>query len=782
MPDFGMPTRNATQDANQGVVNPPTKKYVNRQQATVQKELTSLDTGVQSLGGAIGNALVTKLGEEAQAINERRAVQAVARQGQDKAINDIDKDKKRTGWTKGLFGQNVEYRAAQQRAVQTNVQKLYNRELSSMDTRAGESPDEYSERLSNGLEKELEKFKDDKGTRDLITQAWLTKSAKLANKHYEVNYAWNQQQQRDTFADSIRATFDQFTIESSRVTNPEDALELTQQARAVFNGDTKPEGMDDLAWRNVMNEEINNSLRSGNIGMYNAAKANGWLKDKDGSKLSHAERVKLDQALSAYDTDFGNDVSTLYEEAELEALQAENLDQAAGAYHALLDSIDAISSRSTLSPKANLILARATTKAQKGINSIEEARRKAQEEADKIGIKAVKEADKFYQKLDRVERVKNALRLKNPNDQSGAIEDIPNLKDKELEEALDLNIIEDISRITGSEQLLTEGEAIKVIMTDAKVAKSIAMSMKDTPVKSGLVKRSLETFINGWHNLTDEDHKLNAEGVASMNAVAQFAQGVKGFKSMVGNSNFDKYEILRRGLAVGQTQEMIQRDIQKYEEAEGNRGAYAITWQTPDGTNRAQYIQNLVKDFVGQKPYGESLAYYQEDFDRALTIYKGDMSMARDYLRTTAQDATVTYKGIAIPNAKFLNEIDPEYSFKTLMDEAQRSVGNEPSTLTPFLSLLGVEVESDDGTMLQRVDQVPDVHMYTVDGIEGVYLDAPKAQQPILLTSSTLKHFAQIARDRKEYEETNNVMSDEAAQKWLDEQKELRETQPLTMF
>ncbi len=782
MPDFGMPTRNATQDANAGVVNPPAKRFAERRQTAVKKELTSLDEGIQSFGSMLGNALVTKLDQEADAINERRAVRAVARQGQDKSINEIDSNKKRTGWTKGIFGENIEYRAAQQRAVQNTIQSDYIRRLNEIDTHAGETPEEYSERLSQGLEKELERFKDDKETRDLVTQAWLVSSEKLAGKHYEAHYAYNQQQQRETFAQQIRTTFDQFTLESSKVNNPKEAQEIIKNARAVFSGATKPKGMADIAWRDVINTELNNSLRNGNIGMYNAAKANGWLKDDEGTNLSHAEQVKLDQALSAYDTDFGNDVSTMYQEAELEALQAENFDQAAGAYHALLDGIDSISSRSTLSPRANLILARATTQAQKGINSVEEARRKAQEEADKIGKKAAKEAKKKQDAADRIQAVKEAVRLKNPNDQSGAIEDIDGVTNKELEEALDLTIVEDITRLTGSDELLTEGEAIKVLMTDAKVAKAVAVSMKDTPVKSRLVKRTLETFINGWHNLTDEDHKLSPEGVASMNAVAQFAQGVKGFKSMVGTTNFDKYEILRRGLAVGQTQEMIQRDIQKYEEAEGNRGAYAITWQTPDKTTRRDYIKGLVKSYVGQSPTGESLAYYMEDFERALTIYKGDMDMAKNYLRTTAQEATLTYKGIAIPNAQFLNEIDPEYNFNTLMNEAQRTTGNEPSMLTPFLGMMGVETVAEDGTVLQRVEQVPKMHMYTVDGVEGVYLDAPQAQQPILLTTSTLKHFAQVAKDRKEFEEVRNEMTDKAAEKWLEDQKKLREVQPLTLF
>ena len=110
----------------------------------------------------------------------------------------MDANKKRTGWEEAIFGQDEDYRVAQQRAVSNAVQGLYLEQATEIEKYAGESPEDYSSRLNEGLDKVLETCGDDKETRSLAAATWTRASEKLASKQYEEHYAFNQMQQRET--------------------------------------------------------------------------------------------------------------------------------------------------------------------------------------------------------------------------------------------------------------------------------------------------------------------------------------------------------------------------------------------------------------------------------------------------------------------------------------------------------------------------------------------------------------------------------------------------------
>lgn len=770
MAEFGLPIRNATTDANEGVVNTPSKKHSTRQTATKQKSMTSLDEGVQSFGQSMGKALAGKLTQEASNLNEQRATDAAIRQGQDHAINQIDANKKRTGWEKAIFGENIDYRVAQQRAAQNVVNAQYLEQATTIDQYAGESPDDYSNRLKEGLDKALEPYAEDKETKRLVTEAWLVKSSKLAAKQAESHYAWNQQQQRDTYAKQVEQTFDTWSVEAAGASTPEEARALIDSSAKFFNKATKPQGMSDIAWKSVVNDGVMNSLRSGNIGAYNAAKANGWI-----TNLTAPEKVSMDRAIDAYDTDFSQKAQTLYQEAELASLQATTLDEAAAQYQVLLGQIDTISSRSSGTERANLAIARQRTNAQKGITSIDKAKAQAKKEAERIAKAAAKLATEKEEELKFNNNLQEALRVQDPINRAGLIEQL-DPKRSELQENLDVTLVEDVTKIVGSDALLTESEAVNAIMQDPKVAKTIAARVKTAPVESPLVKRTLETFINGWTTLLDDNNRLNERGVVAMQSVAQFAANEESFKSVVGTTNFDNYEIIRRGLAIGQTSEMINRDIAAYQDGKDNRGKYAINWELGEGESKRDRVSSLVKRYTGQVPQGGSLASYMEDYDRALTIYKGDRRLAEQYIRTSALDAAINYKGRVLPNSKHLNDVSPDYNFEQLMDGAQKVSGDSASLLTPYLSSLGVNLRDKDGKILTSIDQVDNLSIYTTDGIDGFYIDSPQSQSPIRITSDVMKHWGTVLEQRNNFKKLNAKMSDEQADAWFKEQEELQST------
>ncbi|QDP66083.1 MAG: hypothetical protein Unbinned4336contig1000_48 [Prokaryotic dsDNA virus sp.] len=753
---FGQPQRSATKDANEGVVYPPSKQSTARTVGTQQVQVRE-QPGLEAFANSVGNALQKRMAEEAVNINEQRANKAAVRQGQDHAINTVDAAKKHLGWEKAVFGENIEYRAAQQRAAQNAVQSAYLEQATQLDDYAGETPEQYAKRLESGLDKVLEPYGSDEETKGLVANAYNTASAKLAAKQYESHYAYNQQQQRETFYNQTLQTFDQWNVDKTLLSSPQETQGFMAGIQKFFRGATRPNGMSDIAWRGTINEALNTSLRNGNIGAYNAAKANGFL---DG--MSSKERVALDQAISAYDTDFTQDVQLTYENAELAAEEANNLEVAAGIYQNVKQEVSQLRERSSGTDRAELAIARAQTKAQKGINS-------AEEEAKRIAKKAYESALEKQAKQERIDGIKLALRQDDPIARAGSISELQPKK-SELEEVMDLTIVEDVTRLTASDKPLTESAAVKAMIENPAVAKSVAARLRGRQVESPLVKRVTETFLNGFHGMIDENGQLNEKGIVAMQSISQFAQNDDTFKATIGSANFDKYEIIRRGMSVGQTVEMINKDIDSYARNKGNRDAYAIDWNLKGDESKRDRVTDLYRKFTGSAPNSASLAYAQEELDRGLVVYQGDMKAAEKYLRTSLINGSLNYRGRTIVNGKHLNNVT-NYNFEQLMDGASSQVG-QTSLITPILMAGGLQVDDDN----PMGDLAKNMNFFTVDGTDGFFVDSNEFQQPIRVSSDTMKAWAAVLDQRKQFKELEEEAHGESFDRWYEEQEQLRST------
>ena len=948
MIQFGLPQRTATGDANQGVVNPPSVKRTPREFAAEQKQVTSLDTGVEKFGASLGAALEERLDTETTNINEQRMADAVIRQGQDSAINRIDVNKKRTGWERGVFGEDIEYRAAQQRGVTNSVNAEYLKQATSLEQYSGETPDDYSVRLKGGLDSILKPYADDPETKRMATSAWLVSSGKLAAKQYEAHYAYNQIQQRDKYSQEVELTFDTWTVDNSLASTPEEAKGMKVAPKMFFDKETKPEAMDDISWKGVVNEQLMNSLRNGNIRAYKAAEDHGWLDD-----LNVNEEVAMDRALSAYDTGYSQQVATMYEQANLSALEAKTIEEAEGIYtdlQAKLKTIGTRSSGSTVandalsngepekatesltdilgmsessnnykaknsigyvgkyqfggmaledtgykikgkwtgkdgvnseedwlnnpeaqekamsdlvrrntsalnkwgtfdhvgtvfngvnvtrdgilaashlvgakgvdrmfesgkvpkddfgttalkymkkfdngpveegepvedalpgfsgSDKAKLQLARTKATVQQKINATKRAQDKAAKAAQKVAKKAYDAALKAQAEQKRTEDMKIALRNPDPRERAAGLNDI-DPKKSELEDVLDIVITEDITRLAGSETPLTLGEATTQLLGNPTIAKSIAQKVKGQEVTSPLVKRTIETFINGFQGLTDENGQMTEQGRIAMSSVAQFEQNEDSFKSTIGNDNYDRYEIIRRGMSIGQTSDMVMKTLDAYSANKGKRDIYGSNWGLKEHESKRDRVQSLVKRFTKQTPYGSSLAHYMEEYDRALIVHQEDRKAAENYLRVSALNAAINYQGRVITNGKHLNEVT-DYNFQQLMDGAQKSSGVSASLMTPYLAALGVKLEDKGGKPLTSIDQVQGLSLYAVDGIEGFYLDSLDAQAPVHVTKDVMERWGDTLNQRGNFQKLRDKQANKTADRWLKEQEENRENLP----
>ena len=850
MPEFGLPRRSVIEDANNGVVNPPAKRASVRQVAGTQDGGREIPVGpdldkLQTINN-LTNALQNKIKNKQSNIIEQRRTDAAIRQGHNVAINELDKLNERTGWQEFVFGQDVSYRAAQQRAVENNVNREYIKQATMMDQFAGDSPEEYAARLKADLDVRLKPFQDDPETKQLISNAWQVHSMKLAAKHYEVNYAYTQEQNRITEGNRIQLAFDTWTVDEGSVYSEEQRDSINQQQALFFEGRFKPDNMSQMAWNSVVNEQLMTSLRQGNIGAYKAAEKNGWL-----SKLNVAEQTSMDRALSAYDTDFSQSVALAYENAELAALQVKDLDEAAGVYVDLQANIENLAKRSSGTERAELALTRGNIQAEQGFDSVDDAIAKMEKERVALKLKMEKEEDsQFTDRIDLIyetarnealerdtvegafaaydklheslngmaefssgrdpvethlmkahnkeelrrreleaiaekarqaalkaqkeqtdfDALKEAHRITDPIKRSGRFSQLqPTKKDSQL--ALDMTIMEDVSRLSVSEEPLDEIQTVQVLMSNPQIAKKIATRLNNSHIDSPLVKGLFDTFINGISGLQDEETgQINDTGKAALASLAQFAANEGSFINTIGVDNFDKYEILTRGITVGSTFEQINKQLESYDAYKGNKGEYAINWKLGKQESKRDRIQSLVKDYGGGIPEGPVLGQYLEDYNRALVMYQGDISSANDYLRKTVQNTAITYNNQSIIGGKEL-DTTTNYSFQDLMNGAQTSAG-EASMLTPYLATLGVRVREDnkgrpDGKPLKSIDQVKDLHIYTQPNIGGFFIDSPDALAPVYISDTVMKRWATELDQRKRIEDLRK----EREQEMYDERK-----------
>ena len=358
MAEFGTPIRSATSDANAGVVNPPAKQHIARNTVgTSSKTLSGSDKAIaaigRTVGSALGNALASMQTDETNQINEQRVIEASARQGIETAMNEVDQVKKRTGWEKGVFGENIEYRAAQQRAVQNKVQATYLEELAGIDGYAGDTPEQYHIRQQKKNASILKEYAEDPDTRLKVQSALAASGQKLAQAHYKSHYAYNQLQQQETERTRLQQTFDGFNLEATTLLTQEAKASQLKDIKSVFNGNTKPEGMTKLAHRALIFDVVKANMKAGNAGAMLAVKGLGMDKN-----FSASEQAEWDVAVSAYDTHFSQQADLIRTNGDIQINTAITPEQVNAAAAEKNTELDELFKKSSGSQRSSLIMAR----------------------------------------------------------------------------------------------------------------------------------------------------------------------------------------------------------------------------------------------------------------------------------------------------------------------------------------------------------------------------------------------------------------------------------------
>jgi len=720
-------------------------------------EKSAANTG-SMLGQSLGSALHGYLKTEQSNFIEQKKLDAAARQGQERGINAVDAEAERTGWKKAIFGQDEGYEVAAARAAENSIRDSYLEEATTIDNFSGITPEEYKGRLSNKLTEMLDKNPNDQLYRQSVTDAWTQRAEKLAAKQYEANAAYNQLTARANADRQLRQEFDEVSVDFQGARTPEEFTELHGRMKQIIKGDNLPSTMHPVAKRKAVNDAVFASIAQGNIGVYNVMKQMGYDKE-----LSGEERAELDQALGSYTQDWSYQIATKFEEAELAATSAgTNLEVAKQTWFKLDEELNALKLRSADTPQAQATLAKYFSASAKQRGMLDEVRDRLLNQGLKVDRDAMKGS--ALREIMRMPTMTRTGELANLSQNFGAV------TKAEEQQAYDLNMLDDVRRITGSDDTFDNVALVGAVLNNPELARTIGMSYQNTHVESPLVKRMFENVLGGYASpeFMDPDSKRPTPQLAtvlsSLTALTQNNSRIP-----LSEEKKAEFNLLRTGINAGKTIPTIQEEIKSYKENKDKVEGWAVQWPTlegkQDGVSKANYVSELVNKAGGGTPSGATLANYMTTFKTGIVIGNGDLNYAKDYLEDSVKGNTLTYRGKAIPNGKQLDDITGKISFNSTMDWLQSAKTSAGTTQFQEYMKRHIAPEMRDGKPYwpANLDEVNSWRMKQVDGFDGVYIYINNATAPWPVRSEQLRTWADAAKEAADLKEKIDIQRDRAA-------------------
>ena len=741
MNEFGLPARTATQDANDGIVNPPALKTTPRAfetSKTKNPNPTAREAVLDKVGTNLGGALQSFMDKDYSNKQEQKALDAALRQGEQTAINDIDSTKKRAPWERFVFGDSVEYRAAQQKATQNLVGQQYLEESYKINEYSNLEPAEYHTHIRNQLNRMLAPHAADPETKALITKSWAGAAEKLTTKHYSNHYAWNLMQQREVESDRIQGQLDIANTDMQQTTGPEALTQTLKMAGSIFDIANRPKGMSPQVKRELLLERTHYNLRAGNISAYNLLKMSSLHGD-----LKEDEIRSLKESVSVYDTNFIHSVSRTKTQAEYRALGALTTQEAEQVWEDFDSDLVALANRSSGTERSKAALEAAALWSRKLLIKGMQAGTKAESEA-----RDMEDAIATYDIADIAEMVGTQQALINDPERS--------INKAKMDRAADIWLTRQAGDILGNPDM-TEKELVVAMSADPELTKVLAPMWLGTGRKSNMIKTFASATITASDRMVDTDNDQYSDAykkqVESLSILAENPQ----FKAMLSNDEYAHWTQIRKGIAMGDTHTMIQKRFKDVKEGREHLGKYKQNMSAylkrhfPEGTDTRDYVASAVKRATGRNPTAQSLGEYMVEWDEALAIHQGDIPAAADELRKVALRANINYQGYKIDGGQFLNESVGEYDFEGFMDGIQTG---KNTLLSPYL----MNLTGDRDANYQRLHEVRGLEIYVLPGIPGFHMTAPDAVAPVHVTQDGLDGLVEALRVRNNQAEIRDEL------------------------
>lgn len=719
MPDA---VRSAVRDGNEGYVSAPSIRHTSSTQSHVTKQVDPDVMNIQKVSQGLGNAFTEYVQEEVANLKEQQKLSGVAKAGMQKSMAEVDVDVKQTGFTDFIFGEDIEYRAAQQQVITNGVEAQYRKELANIDLYQGYTEREYGQVVRDALDVIADQHKDDPETKALATNAWITASGKLVDKHHKTHFAYKQTQMRKIEHDTTMGRIDQMAIEEGEVTSPEDVRQYNKAWDNIFDAGVRPAGMTEVAKSSQNLEIVNETLAAGNITPYKQ----GLLRDvwKGATPKQAADR---DKAIGKYDTKFNLQVNTTLEQTAASIENIADNDQAEALIEVLDTSIDQHETRSSGSAK--------------GANTIAEARSRAERmrsEIRKRGAAATK-------KGKDIALARSILKIDNPVNRE-ATKNAAQLTKKVWDAAQNEGFTEHVSAIVGEE--VDAQTAVNKLLSDPNFGKMYEAQFESGRDIIPSLAAGMKGGIQGASAMADPETGFATEQWRGLMTTLSGYDRVNSprLAEMLGKDDYRRFQMYKAASFANIPMAQMEDRANEVLEGAANKADYANSINLPEGTSKRDYVQGI---FSTQGYPIQDQTKLMGWFDEGMNFSKGDPKVAKDYVNAMYKQNEIRSGGLTIANAKQLSAYiqvyddtgENMYTVDKVLDFLQTDDYGK-NFLQPFA---GAWDDRPNAENARQFWQVPGIKVEADIDNNGLWITSP-AGKSRLISNQQLTQAAQVMK------------------------------------
>lgn len=311
---FGMSHRQTVRDVNAGRLSsdggasaPKGRRSGAQFRAATQEVGVRLPEGDQ----LVANALIKAAGTAGEVITReqkrKQMLEGAKMAGTEEGRAKIQEEKDTLA--NKLFGPNAKIRAAEERIVSDEVDRISMKLSQDLDEFGHQMDDEaWNAHVDDATAEMLDKYTDD-DLKDQIAVHFAANTAPLTRERTKKREVYVQGENRRTFQNNAttRAEAAQLDLDSG---DPDRQADAEARIASIFK---KPEGMSDAAYHSSLADVMKNELTHLRVGMYEYAEKNGIL---DG--MAWEDKLELQTARDMYDAKM--DEKTITALSELDAM------------------------------------------------------------------------------------------------------------------------------------------------------------------------------------------------------------------------------------------------------------------------------------------------------------------------------------------------------------------------------------------------------------------------------------------------------------------------------
>jgi hypothetical protein len=724
---FGIPARTPVQDANEGGMNlvrhtPP------QAQLRSGPLLTRPDVGAQRAGQILQIA-ETGIAETKEASDLKKADAATIRQGQSEAINEFDKENKRTGIAKYLFGEDAGYETAQRIAVQNGANADYLTMATSVQEDAYLSAEEYAEKLFSVRNERLALYEGDTEAQAAVLREWLPQQSNLIREQALRHKTLGLEMAHAEKVKGYEQQFDTFQVEMQDSASSTGQAKAKQEYLNLFSVNTKDPLATQEATKLMKLEALNRSIAKGNILPYTVMMEETQFYNS----LTPLQRDTVTKAIAQ------NDKVRTGEMAEIESL----------AVSAILEG-DVAGYTTGLKKLADMQpqlsgTTEVTTNWNESRNRMLAGMAKLEANAAKANA-AIEETAGDIQAFASGDNATITGRQMTAKRLNAAADSYTVLLATSMNPDWDTQSViteEDAARYyLKNEPTVVNGRNVRPMATLGKALE--ARGAVATPMIESMTSLAISGF-----GLGSEQGVMHPTKKQELQSVIELANTAPlTFKASVGADAYAELKIIERGM--GGDVQSIQQDINAYRQNKSQVGSLTPAMMgLGTGMTKYDYVKQLVQGHQkGVAPDDRTMQHYMEEYDRGFLIHQSKQG-ADEYIRISALDRNTQFKGSVIPNGKFLSDAIARGSGNGETLESTLDTLDGTPVMAALISTRISVNQQAGGVQVSKLLDIPGVSFKANLSNNSLEVNSPAFAYPLILDQNLLMSAMKTAESKR---------------------------------